>query len=63
METNESAKSPTEQLAERLRRRLLKEGLLNEEYVDKLMPMIKTGKARAEDWGVAIELSTKPKNP
>lgn len=63
METNEKPKTPTEQLAERLRRRLLEEGLMKEEQVDKLLPLIKTGRAKAGDWGLAIELSLKPKKP
>jgi len=63
MEANETTKSPTEQLAERLRRRLLEEGLLKEDRMDAIMPKIKSGKARAEDWKMAIELSVKPKKP
>ncbi|MGB5070343.1 MAG: hypothetical protein WBO28_05255 [Flavobacteriales bacterium] len=63
MEANEDAKTPTEQLADRLRRRLLEEGLLKEDRMDAILPKIKSGKIKPEDWKMAIELSLKPKKP
>ena len=65
MEANEKPdlQSPTDQLAARLRRRLLEEGLLSEERIDPLMVKIKAGKAKPEDWKQGIELSLKPKKP
>ena len=53
--------SPTDQLAERLKRRLLEEELLKEDQMGKLYPKNKNGKAKPEDWKIAIDLSTKAK--
>jgi len=65
MEANDkpAPQSPTDQLAARLRRRLLEEGFMSEERIDPLMVRIKAGKAKPEDWKQAIELSLKPKKP
>lgn len=54
-------RSPTDQLADRLQRRLLEEGLLNEEQMSRLLPKIKNGRAKPEDWKLAIDLSANPK--
>lgn len=59
---NPEAQTPTELLAARIRRRLLEEGFLSEERIDPLLVKIKAGKAKAEDWKLAIELSLDPKN-
>jgi hypothetical protein len=60
-EDRNTRKNPTDRLAERLQRRLLEEGLLNEEQMGRLLPKIKNGRAKPEDWKLAIDLSANPK--
>jgi hypothetical protein len=60
-EQEQTPQRATDQLGDRIRRRLLEEGLLKEEQMDRLMPKIKSGRAKAADWKMAIDLSVNEK--
>lgn len=53
--------SPSEILASQIAERLVKEGLLSEAESKKLLPKLRTGKVKSEDWRLAIELSAPEK--
>jgi hypothetical protein len=50
--------TPTEKLCARILARLVKERLLSEPEAEKLRPRLAEGKLRAEDWRLAIEISS-----
>ena len=53
--------TPSDILAKRITDRLVKEGLLTEAEGKKARSTIVSGKMRAEDWRLSIELATEKK--
>jgi hypothetical protein len=53
--------TPSEILAKRITDRLVKEGLLIEAVAEKARSTIASGKMRAEDWRLSIELAMEKK--
>ena len=54
--------TPSEQLAEKILERLIREKLLTKPESKKLQPKLAEGKLRSEDWKLAVELSL-PQQP
>lgn len=50
-------KTPSQQLAQKIIKRLIHEKLLTDQQGEKLLPKFLDGKLTQEDWRLAIELS------
>jgi hypothetical protein len=53
--------SPSERLAERILNKLVQQKLLSKQEAKKLLPKVAEGRVRAEDWKLAVDISTAPK--